>query len=173
MAQPASKQRSINNGHGGYVSWSEAGIYGFVVIDQSGQSRNRVTWLDYYIYQCPSDCFVLEAGYGAIPNGHLKGSGTSQLEINTDTSAIPGFNVYAGSGGPINIRWKKNVAVYGHSNNHWVNVYPTVKYRSHAVTDWNSAEVQGRVSGYSISNSYAEIRRIHSLDLTITKLPQA
>jgi hypothetical protein len=91
-----------------------------------------------------------EGGMGEAPPGLLRGiqGGHARFEVNT--ADLPGFTVYAGSGGLISLKLEKNGEQSLVENNQGVNTYPdgtTSRWSSHKVL--HSVDVSGTVVGWT------------------------
>jgi len=81
--------RFVANGDSAEASWSDGRIQGYVSVSSGGNVQNPETFLQYIIVEFSPCCTTLEAGSGLIPANDFKGSGTTSLNLNTNTSAVP------------------------------------------------------------------------------------
>lgn len=150
---------------------SEGTLSAYLSVSKGGPPNQPQTFLYYTIYRCDEyTCAELEAGWGLIPNGDVKGGG-NRLELNTNTASNPEFYRYAGSGGPITVTWEKTAGFsYGfNSNNRYQ--FANFAYRAHATGSGASATPAGSIVGVSIGGSYLSgfLGRAHSGELAIER----
>lgn len=85
----------------------------YLFASQNGAPNAPTTFLFYDRYSCIldptsylSNCSDIDMGSGLIPNSDLSG-GAPVMRLHTNTQADPGFVVYAGSGGLIDVTFRK------------------------------------------------------------------
>ncbi len=94
-------------------------------------------------------CIPQGQGYGQIPNGAYRVVGQTHT-LRVDTSAVPGFNLWAGSGGVITLTWQRTSEYESrHSGNDWSR---SPWGSSHHSGTWSesSATAVGTVLGTSV-----------------------
>lgn len=111
--------RNVANGsllYSGSCTFSPDGLTATCIqlsASQSGVPNAPTTFLFYDRYTCTSNpasylynCSDIEIGAGLIPNSDLSG-GAGVMRIHTNTQADPDFVVYSGSGGLIDVTFRK------------------------------------------------------------------
>ncbi len=97
----------------------------------------------------PGACVVVEGGKGSIPNSAYRVSGTTHT-LNVETSMVPGFERWEGSGGAISLVWQKTRASGERtSGTEWLRYPGFSSHRSGTLTEW-PAIVTGTLIGVSV-----------------------
>ena len=125
-----------------------------VYVGQGGTPSAPQAWLSYDVGRCEVDpvtgwytCFVREAGFGNIPTGDFTGNGNAGLRLTTDTRANPGFTVYAGTGGVIDLEWRRSGLSENRGNNVNESRFLDSRWKSNGSYSNSSASVQGTIVG--------------------------
>jgi hypothetical protein len=134
-----------------YAVSAEGAGYREVQLDVFANSEEDV-YLTYVVWECDltaGECRSVEAGNGAIPGESLTRS-HGRLHLNVNTTALPDFGLYAGSGGPISLSWTKLEGWSSRSSGH--SRYETSEFRahSHGVYTSSAAIAEGSVLGLEV-----------------------
>src|SRR6185437_1514848 len=84
-----------------------------LTVQKGGTISSPTTFLEYDVSQCTEDpttattvCTDVLEGVGTIPNEDFTGS-ESNLHLHTNTATNPNFLFLAGSGGEVDVTWRK------------------------------------------------------------------
>lgn len=161
------KYKLVSRGQYASVSWSSDSRWGNVYVARTKVGADAETYLSYDIYECDEwECYSVEAGYGVIPNGDF----VPGAELNTDTSAIPGFTFWAGSGGVISVKWTpvKGVSYRYHGISQ--QRFYDYRYKSNGIWEYLMADAQGSVVGEPIQGVvWAETGTNHNVTVEMSR----
>jgi hypothetical protein len=166
--------RFVANGDSAEASWSDGRIQGYVSVSSGGNVQNPETFLQYIIVEFSPCCTTLEAGSGLIPANDFKGSGTTSLNLNTNTSAgsNPGFTRYFGFGGVITVNWQKTSVLVTRVTGTTQTRFGNLLFTSHGEYEDSSASAQGSAMGALLTGDvFGSLRKDHQLNITIQQGP--
>ena len=118
---------------------------------QKGTIDSPLTFLEYDVSQCTMGvCTDVLEGGGTIPNEDFTGS-ESNLHLHTNTATNPNFQFFAGSGGEIDITWRKTDLFMRRINGTDENTRDGILMRSTGHSESMSANVVATIAGVSLS----------------------
>ena len=109
-------------------------------------------YLDYGLLECSLttfDCGTVEGGFGMVSGDDLTTS-RDRITVNTNTAENPTFELWQGSGGPINVTW---TPLSGWSSRYSIQTrYREASYSSHSHGTFNTvpALAEGTVVGIGL-----------------------
>jgi hypothetical protein len=129
-------------------------------VGQGGSGGAPEVWVNYDVGRCGYDpatgwysCTVSQAGYGTIPNGDLSGNGANHLRLTTDTRSNPRFTVWAGTGGVIDLEWRKSGLYESSSNSVSESRFLDSRWKSNGSYSSASAIAQGTIIGIDVTGA--------------------
>lgn len=163
----STKYKVVSRGEYASLSWSSNNRYGSVYVARTKVGAGAETWLSYDISECTEwECYTVEAGSGYIPNDDfVRGVG-----LNTDTSAIPDFILWAGSGGVIAVEWTPLKGVSYRYHGTIQQRFSDYRYMSNGTWEYTMAAAQGSVVGVPVEGSiWAEAGKNHNVTLEMSR----
>ena len=110
----------------------------------------------------PSSCVVLAAGFGRIPAADVRGSGSGALRVHTDIGANPGFFLWTGPAGVVDVEWVQNRAFTLTEKGTSLVRTGSMTIHRQGTSTLASADAQGSVIGFSVSQVAPADARIGS-----------
>lgn len=118
---------------------------------QKGTIDDPRTFLEYDVSQCTLGvCTDVLEGVGTIPSEDFTGS-ESHLLLHTNTATNPNFTFLVGSGGEVDITWRKTDLFMSRINGTSENIRDGISMRSTGHSESMSANVVATIAGVSLS----------------------
>lgn len=176
QAQPPTTTTFVAKGEGAYAqtfSFDEAGVVSITIdVSRGGTPSSPTTFLYYDVFIGTSNGGIARQGMGVIPNADFSSNGRTVI-LNTDTSVIPGFELIAGAGGPINLHWEatpRDCSI--RSDGSWESWGGGIRQRSVGHYRSACAVPQGDVFGEPIpAGAFGEVRKSFGVDKTFERVP--
>jgi hypothetical protein len=145
--------RYTSDGDFASVFSSDGATYLFLTVSRYTDRISSGTTLYYDLYQCSEiECRDIEAGFGSIPDGDLKVTGTGHTTLRTNTAGA-GFSRWSGAGGDIAVEWEPKRDFEYSTKGTTDARYGEIRYRSSGTTTYRSASLSGTVIGHAVSGS--------------------
>ena len=133
----------------------------FLFATQNGAPSSPTTFLFYDRYTCTfdpnsylSNCSDIEMGSGLIPNSDLSG-GEAVMRLHTNTQADPDFVVYSGSGGLIDLTFRKTNLNSTSGQSTTSTDYGTFSVKVNQHSTMTSALATGSVVGVQVNDAFS------------------
>ena len=141
----------------------------YLLVEKGGTISSPTTFLEYDVSQCTQDpasdtnvCTDVLEGIGTIPDEDFTGS-ESHLRLHTNTATNPNFTFLAGSGGEVDVTWRKTDLFMSRVNGTDENTRDGILMRSTGHSESMSANVVATIAGVSLSAAVTgEIGTSHS-----------